>query len=92
MPCQPVITIKPFIQTSLAVKTVIMVYQDSRFIKGGKAVNTPLIRSISVRLIHAPIISLAAHQRFTDTTNAYRAYSAEYLWDERVKPLRVEYL
>jgi hypothetical protein len=27
-----------------------------------------------VKLIHAPIISLTAHQRFTDTTNAYRAY------------------
>ena len=38
--------------------------------------------------IHAPVISLTAHQRFTDTTNAYRAYSSEYLKDERVKPLR----
>lgn len=62
--------------------------QGSRFIKGGKAVNTPLIRNISVRLIHAPLISLTAGQRFTDTTNAYRAYSARYLSDERVKPLR----
>lgn len=62
--------------------------QGSRFIKGGKAINTPLIRTISVRLIHAPIISLTAKQRFTDTTNAYRAYSARYLTDERVKPLR----
>ncbi len=62
--------------------------QGSRFIKGGKAVNTPLIRLLSVRLIHAPVISLTAHQRFTDTTNAYRAYSAAYLRDERVKPLR----
>lgn len=62
--------------------------QGSRFIKGGKAVNTPFIRNISVRLIHAPVISLTAGQRFTDTTNAYRAYSAAYLSDERVKPLR----
>jgi len=31
---------------------------------------------------------LTAHQRFTDTTNAYRAYSAAYLRDERVQPLR----
>lgn len=62
--------------------------QGSRFIKGGKAVNTPLIRTVSVRLIHAPIISLTARQRFTDTTNAYRAYSAAYLRDERVAPLR----
>lgn len=62
--------------------------QGSRFIKGGKAVNTPFIRTVSVRLIHAPIISLTAHYKFTDTTNAFRAYSAEYLQDERVKPLR----
>lgn len=62
--------------------------QGSRFIKGGRAINTPFIRMISVKLIHAPIISLTAKQRFTDTTNAYRAYSAEYLSDERVKPLR----
>lgn len=62
--------------------------QGSRFIKGGKAINTPFIRLISVKLIHAPIISWTAHQRFTDTTNAYRAYSARYLTDERVQPLR----
>lgn len=62
--------------------------QGSRFVKGGRAVNTPLLRLVSVKLIHAPVISLTAHHRFTDTTNAYRAYSARYLTDERVKPLR----
>lgn len=62
--------------------------QGSRFVKGGKAINTPFIRMVSVKLIHAPIISLTAHQRFTDTTNAYRAYSARYLTDDRVQPLR----
>ena len=62
--------------------------QGSRFVPGGMAINTPFIRTVSVKLIHAPIISLTAHQRFTDTTNAYRAYSARYLTDERVRPLR----
>jgi len=62
--------------------------QGSRFIKGGKAINTPFIRVVAVKLIHAPIISLTAHQRFSDTTNAYRAYSRRYLTDERVQPLR----
>lgn len=62
--------------------------QGSRFIPGGEAINTPFIRTVAVKLIHAPIISLTAHQRFTDTTNAFRAYSAAYLKDERVKPLR----
>ncbi len=62
--------------------------QGSRFVKGGRAINTPFIRTVSIRLIHAPVISMTAGQRFTDTTNAYKAYSAAYLKDERVKPLR----
>lgn len=62
--------------------------QGSRFIKGGKAINTPLIRLISVRLIHAPIISLTARKWFTDTTNAYRAHSRYYLEHPKVKPFR----
>ena len=62
--------------------------QGSRFIKGGKAINTPLIRTVAVRLIHAPVISMTAHQKFTETTNAYRAYSTKYLQDTRVQPLR----
>lgn len=62
--------------------------QGSRFIDGGKAINTPFIRTVSVRLLHAPVISMTAHQKFTDTTNAYRAYSRRYLTDIRVQPLR----
>lgn len=62
--------------------------QGSRFVKGGVAINTPFIRTLSVRLIHAPVISLTAGQHFTDTTNAYRGYSMRYLTDERVQPLR----
>ena len=62
--------------------------QGSRFIKGGRAVNTPFSRLLAVRLLHAPVISVTAGQKFTDTTNAYRAYSARYLKDERVAPLR----
>lgn len=62
--------------------------QGSRFVKGGRAIRTPFIRLLSVRLIHAPIISLTAGFKFTDTTNAYRGYSVRYLKDERVKPLR----
>lgn len=62
--------------------------QGSRFIPGGHAINTPLFRLLSVRLIHAPIISLTASHKFTDTTNAFRAYSLPYLTDKRVQPLR----
>ena len=62
--------------------------QGSRFLKGGKAVNTPLSRLLAVKLIHAPVISLTAGQHFTDTTNAFRGYSSKYLCDPRTKPLR----
>lgn len=62
--------------------------QGSRFVKGGKAINTPLVRLLSVKLIHVPLISLTAKQRFTDTTNAFRAYSAKYLFDERTNVFR----
>lgn len=62
--------------------------QGSRFIKDGKAINTPILREIAVRLIHAPIISITAKHQFTDTTNAYRGYSIKYLTDSRVQPFR----
>ena len=62
--------------------------QGSRFRRGGHAINTPPVRYAAVRLIHAPLVSLAAHQWFTDTTNAYRAYSREYLTHPDVRPLR----
>ncbi len=62
--------------------------QGSRFKKGGKAINTPLFRLIMVRLVHAPVISLTAGKLFTDTTNAYRAYSMRYLTDGRVDVFR----
>lgn len=62
--------------------------QGSRYVKGGSAVNTPLDRTLAGRLIHAPLISLAAGRRFTDTTNGFRAYSARVLADRRVAPFR----
>ncbi|MCL1973040.1 MAG: glycosyltransferase family 2 protein [Endomicrobia bacterium] len=62
--------------------------QGSRYVKGGKAVNTPFSRWVAVNLIHAPIISLTAGRRFTDTTNAYRAYSKKYITHPAVQPFR----
>ena len=62
--------------------------QGSRFIKGGIAINTPVVRYLAVRLLHAPVISFTAGKWFTDSTNAYRAYSVRYLNDKRVQPLR----
>lgn len=62
--------------------------QGSRFIKGGRAVRTPFYRLLAVRVLHAPLISLCAGKRFTDTTNAFRGYSAKYLMDKKVQPFR----
>lgn len=62
--------------------------QGSRFIKGGLAVNTPPVRALAVRAVHAPVTSLVARHRFTDTTNNFRAYSRRYLAHPAVQPLR----
>lgn len=62
--------------------------QGSRFIKGGQAINTPISRLVALRAIHAPLISLGSGFFYTDTTNAFRGYSAEFLRDPRVAPLR----
>ena len=62
--------------------------QGSRFISGGNAINTPIIRLLSIKLMHAPIISLTAKQKFTDTTNNFRAYSMKYLTDIRTDIFR----
>ena len=66
--------------------------QGSRYIRGGKGVNTPIARHIGVKLLHAPLVSVAAHRRYTDTTNGFRAYSRKLLTDMRVSPLRDVFL
>lgn len=62
--------------------------QGSRFVKGGKAINTPFLRYWPLRLIHAPAISLSAGTTYTDTSNGFRAYSKRLIADKRVKPFR----
>jgi glycosyltransferase involved in cell wall biosynthesis len=62
--------------------------QGSRYVPGGQGINTPLSRTLGVRLLHAPLISLASGARYTDTTNGFRAYSRRLLTDSRVQPLR----
>jgi dolichol-phosphate mannosyltransferase len=62
--------------------------QGSRYIRGGKGVNTPIARHVGVKLVHAPVLSIAARRRYTDTTNGFRAYSRKLLTDMRVSPLR----
>jgi glycosyltransferase involved in cell wall biosynthesis len=62
--------------------------QGSRYVPGGEAINTPLDRHLAVRCLHAPLISLAAGFRYTDTTNGFRAFSAGFLSDPRVAAFR----
>lgn len=62
--------------------------QASRFLPGGAHRNTPLGRLLAIRLLHAPLVSLAARHWFTDTTQGFRAYSRQYLMDPRLQPFR----
>lgn len=62
--------------------------QGSRHVPGGEGVNTPWDRRAGVALIHAPLISLAAGFRYTDTTNGFRALSRRFVLDPRVQPFR----
>jgi glycosyltransferase involved in cell wall biosynthesis len=62
--------------------------QGSRFRPGGAAINTPWPRWLGIKLLHAPLISLSAGFRYTDTTNGFRAYSRRLLLDPRVAPFR----
>lgn len=62
--------------------------QGSRFIKGGMAVNTPLIRYLAIRLVHAPLTSLGARYRYTDTTNGFRGHSAKLLSHPEIQIFR----
>jgi hypothetical protein len=43
---------------------------------------------LAIRLFHAPVLSIAAGKLYTDTTQGYRAYSAEFLGDARTQPFR----
>ncbi len=58
--------------------------QGSRFVAGGQHINTPWIRFFAIRLLHAPLFSLASLKWMTDTTNGYRAFSLAFLKDSRV--------
>jgi glycosyltransferase involved in cell wall biosynthesis len=53
--------------------------QASRFIPGGLDVNTPRSRSLAIRLVHAPLLTLASGFKWTDTTQGFRGYSSSML-------------
>ena len=74
--------------------------QGSRFIPGGRAINTPLSRLIAVRLLHAPLIGLAAPRVLVAAAAGLRNLrpgildhvalwnSDELYWDPASRPAR----
>lgn len=62
--------------------------QGSRFIPGGKAVNTPLSRLLGLKLLHVPMMRWASGFRYTDTTNGFRAYSKNLLENDKTAVFR----
>lgn len=58
--------------------------QGSRYIPGGCERNTPWDRKLGVTLLHAPLISVAAGFRYSDTTNGFRALSRRAALDPRI--------
>jgi dolichol-phosphate mannosyltransferase len=66
--------------------------QGSRFLPGGISEHLPLSRWLGLKLLHAPLISLASRYRYTDTTNGFRGYSRRLLEDPRVAVFRDEFV
>lgn len=62
--------------------------QASRYLPGGRGENTPWLRELAIRCVHAPLLRFASGFPFTDTTQGYRAYSAAVLRDPRIAPFR----
>jgi dolichol-phosphate mannosyltransferase len=62
--------------------------QGSRYVPGGIAKNTPKLRDLAIRWVHAPMLSLFSGFHWTDTTQGFRAYSSRMLLDPRVAPFR----
>jgi dolichol-phosphate mannosyltransferase len=58
--------------------------QASRFIRGGSHENTPLLRLLAIRLVHAPLLTLASGFKWTDTTQGFRGYSRNLLEADRL--------
>ena len=71
-----------------ALKNGVDFVQGSRFIMGGHAENTPLLRYLAIRWIHAPLIGMFSGFAWTDTTQGFRAYSRRLLLDRRIAPFR----
>lgn len=63
--------------------------QGSRYIPGGRGLNTPRSRDLLIRYVHAPLFSILSGRHLTDTTNGFRAYSAPLV--RSANPFRKEF-
>lgn len=62
--------------------------QASRFVEGGLGENTPKLRELAIRCIHAPLLSFFSGFRWTDTTQGFRGYSSRMLADPNLSIFR----
>jgi len=66
---------------STALNDGVYFVQGSRFVDGGTVENTPLVRDIAIRWIHAPMLKYFSGFSWTDTTQGFRAYSRALMLD-----------
>jgi dolichol-phosphate mannosyltransferase len=59
--------------------------QGSRYIGGGRAINTPIDRKIGGRLLHAPLLSLLGRHWYTDTTNGFVPTQPAICWTRALR-------
>lgn len=62
--------------------------QGSRFLKGGRAINTPLLRWLGIKFLISPLLSISSKFWFSDITNGFRAYSKRLLLHSKIEPFR----
>ena len=58
--------------------------QGSRYLPGGGYGDMPFYRQLATRYVHPLMFSCIARQRFTDTTNGFRAIRRAILEDSRI--------
>ena len=76
------------VNIKMALESGIDFVQGSRFVSGGQSSNTPRLRYVAIRLIHAPLTSLASKYWYTDTTNGFRGHSAKLLRHSQIQIFR----
>ena len=62
--------------------------QASRYVDGGVQENTPKLRDLAIRIVHAPALRHFSGFDWTDTTQGFRAYSRRMLLDTKIDLFR----